>query len=230
MTPCRLLGAALMLTCCATASMAGRPLSTEDAGVNPPRQCQLEAWSDKGSNTRSNSLAPACGVADGLELGLQFDRPMPRATTSETRAMALKWAPDFMEWQGWRFGAKLATGQERDPSDWRWRSSTWSALGITSKELAEQLFLHANLGYAKNQLDEQSSTTYSVALSWTPLNRLQLFTEVVGDNRSPGMPAAGARWWLIPEVLGLDTIVSRTNTVRDSTVWHIGFGWYGIRF
>ena len=38
------------------------------------------------------------------------------------------------------------------------------------------------------------------------------------------------RYWLMPEVLGLDLTVSRTNAVRDSTAVTVGVGWYGIRF
>ena len=45
---------------------AGRPLATEDAGVNDKGSCQLEAWRDFGKEVDHTHIAPACGVMDGL--------------------------------------------------------------------------------------------------------------------------------------------------------------------
>ena len=53
---------------------AGRPLAVEDAGVNPVGQCQVESWLERGLASGSEThlvLAPACGVFDGVELGLE---------------------------------------------------------------------------------------------------------------------------------------------------------------
>ena len=38
--------------------------------------------------------------------------------------------------------------------------------------------------------------------------------------------ALGARWWLEPEVLGLDFSASRERGV-GATLWTFGLGWYG---
>jgi hypothetical protein len=208
---------------------AGRPLSTEDAGTNSQAQCQVEAWVDSASDGRQTHIAPACGLIDGLELGLEWVKATPSDELSQGRSGALKWAPEWLEWHGWRFGAKVSAGQEKAPDD-KWRNASLAALGIASYTLSPELTVHVNMGRARDRLAGVTATTYGTALVWTPHERWLVFGEVTGDNKTPAVQTIGLRWWMLPEQLGLDVTTSRTNATPDSAAWGLGLGWYGIKF
>ncbi|MGC4062248.1 MAG: hypothetical protein QM749_15935 [Aquabacterium sp.] len=211
-------------------SWAGRPLGTEDAGTNSQAQCQVEAWVDSASEGRQTHVAPACGLIDGLELGLEWVKATPGDTLPQGRSGALKWAPDWLGWHGWRFGAKVSAGQEKAPDDARWRNASLAALGIASYTVSPEWTVHVNMGRARNRLAGVTAATYGTALVWTPHERWLVFGEVTGDSRTPAMQTIGMRWWMLPEQLGLDVTSSRTNATSDSAAWGLGLGWYGIKF
>jgi hypothetical protein len=225
------LGMALALMACASLpAWAGRPLSTEDAGTNSQAQCQVEAWADSGADGRQTHLAPACGLIDGLELGLELVKASPSDELSQGRSIALKWAPDWLEWHGWRFGAKVSSGHEKAPDDTKWRQASIAALGIASYVISPQWTVHLNMGRERDKLQGVSSTTYGTALVWVPHERWMFFGEVTGDNKTPAVQSLGLRWWALPDQLGLDLTTSRTNATPDSQSWGVGIGWYGIKF
>ena len=212
------------------AAHAGRPLATEDAGTNSQGQCQLEAWMDKSSGVRHGHLAPACGLLDGLELGLDLDAPSPASVAPRGLTVALKWAPEWLTWHGWRFGAKLSTNSEKAPGETDRHQADLSARAIATYQIDDQWTVHLNLGHARDKLTPQTATSYGGALAYAVNDRLQLFAEWTGDNKTPATRGAGARWWLIPEKLGLDLTYSQGNATPDSKTWGIGLGWYGLHF
>jgi hypothetical protein len=212
------------------AAMAGRPLATEDAGTNSQAQCQIEAWVDSASDGKAHHFAPACGLIDGLELGLEWVQASPAADQAQGRAVALKWAPEWLTWHDWRFGAKLGTAQEKAGGERSWHQANVSVLAIASLPLNEQWTLHLNAGHTRNKLDQTSANTYGAALTWAPLERLVVFAELNGDSSTPATQSAGLRWWLLPEQLGLDVTASRANATPGSRSWGVGIGWYGIKF
>lgn len=209
---------------------AGRPLGTEDAGTNPQAQCQVEAWVDSASDARLTHLAPACGLVDGLELGLEMVKASPKGEQSQGRSLALKWAPQWLEWQGARFGLKLGTASEKAPDDTRWRQANLAVLAIASLPIDPQWTLHLNVGRQQDKLEGVGSTTYGTALVWTPHERWLVFGELTGDNKRASTQMIGLRWWLLLETLGLDLTSSRTNATPNSAAWGIGLGWYGLHF
>ncbi|HEX5356792.1 MAG TPA: hypothetical protein VFW93_11280 [Aquabacterium sp.] len=219
------------LTCLAAMqAQAGRPLTTDDAGANNQAVCQIETWLDKASDAHSTHLAPACGLLDGLELGLEFIRVSPGDEQTQGRAIGLKWAPEWASWEGWRFGLKAGTsaGKAPDEPDWHQAANSFSALASLS--LTSQWTLHLNLGREHDRTEHTSANTYAVALAWTPSDRWVLFGEMVGHHNIPATQAVGLRYWLLPEQLGLDVTASRTNATADSRAWGVGIGWYGIKF
>jgi len=218
-----------LLLCCASAQ-AGRPLSTEDAGTNPQAQCQIEAWADKEGSTHASHFAPACGLVDGLELGLEWVKATPKDTESQGRSAALKWAPEWLSWYDWRFGAKLSTAHEKSAESAHWRQASLAVLGIVSVPIDPQWTVHLNLGRERNKIDQRSTTTYGAALVWTPHERWALFAELNGDTKTSTRQSLGLRYWLVPEQLGLDATTSRTNATPDSRAWGLGLGWYGLHF
>ena len=153
---------------------AGRPLTTDDAGANNQAVCQIETWVDNASDARSTHFAPACGLIDGLELGLEFIRVSPGSEQMQGRAIGLKWAPEWASWAGWRFGLKAGTsnGKAPDETDWHQAANSFSALA--SRPLNSEWTLHLNLGREHDRIEHTSSNTYAVALdgvwrvTWTP--------------------------------------------------------------
>jgi hypothetical protein len=210
-------------------AQAGRPLATDDAATNQAGVCQIESWVDRSDPGHSTVFAPACGLTDTVELGLEFVRGSPRQAIALERGVALKWADPDVKLGDWRFGAKLGLSQSKEPgsSDWTGASRPL-LLGLASLPIGESLALHLNLGHERRGTDRQSATVYGAALAWTPIAQALLFTEWNGDDRSAPLRTVGARWWLVADTLGLDLTWSRQSATRDSTVVGVGLGWYGI--
>jgi hypothetical protein len=55
--------------------------------------------------------------------------------------------------------------------------------------------------------------------------RLLLFVEGLRSSASQNLRNAGLRLWVLPDVLGLDLVVSRDSA---GTAVGVGFGWYGL--
>ncbi len=223
----------LTLAAMAMPAHAGRPLSVEDAGVNPVGQCQVEAWAERAQASGSDTLwvaAPACGVIEGLEVGVEFGVPSHRRQGDAHRSVALKWVPEAAQWGAWHFGAKLSAGSERVASEEKWSDTPVSLLGIGSWQAHEQLTLHVNLGVDHRRKPSDTTGHAGLALAWQPHERWLVFAELTAEEKVTPVRGAGLRHWLVPEVLGLDFTVSRSNAVRDSTTYTVGIGWYGIKF
>lgn len=212
------------------AAEAGRPLSVEDAGVNDFRNCQVEFWLDRTDNENVFFPGVACGVADGLELGVGLAAPRRTSRADQGRELALKWAPEWAQWQGWRWGAKLAKSFDRPAGETRWQDGAINALGIASYPFGDALTLHLNGGVEFTRRPAEANATAGLALAWTPADRWIVFAEMFGAQRSGATRGAGLRYWVVPEVLGLDLTAQRTNTAGGVNTYTVGLGWYGLKF
>ena len=225
---------ALALAFTASATLAGRPLATDDAATAPARSCQVESWADRGDVLQGTIVSGACGVVDGFELGLELTRPQPRGEVRTGAGLALKLAP-----QAWgadtgagavRFGLKAAVASERTRVD-GWSAHAPSLLGLVSFEPADAWALHANLGLLRDGASRTSGGVVALAAVWTPVGRLLFFAEGQASNRreifGPPVRSAGVRWWLVPERFGIDLVASRESG-SAGTSSSIGFGWYGL--
>ncbi|HET8872014.1 MAG TPA: hypothetical protein VFM48_16340 [Aquabacterium sp.] len=229
-TATRVIACCLGLSTAATCAWAGRPLATEDAGVNAQAYCQLEVWIDHGNNVKHGHFAPACGVLDGLELGAEWDAPTPSYVDPKGTSASLKWSPESWNWNGWRFGAKTNVLHERQPGASANQFRSWSATAIASYPYDYHWTFHFNVGHIQDRLTDTQLRSYGGAVVYAIDDRTQVFAEINGNSRSPATQAVGLRWWFIPETLGLDVTTSRTNATTQSQTWGIGFGWYGLHF
>ena len=212
-------------------AQAGRPLSVDDAGVNEVGQCQVEAWGARSAGANLLLVAsPACGVLPGLEVGLEVDTPTHPSTTDAGRGLALKFVPEWAQAGDWKFGAKLAVGSTKPADVGHWYSSPSTLVGLATYSLSEQWTFHGNLGVAVEHPGSVKKGTGGLALAWTPHERWLVFAELTGTEKQTATRGTGARYWLIPEVLGLDATVSKANAVKDGTTWTLGLGWYGLKF
>ncbi len=223
------------LWACALPAWAGRPLSSDDAATTEPRSCQLETWIEHANGTNALTLAPACGIAAGIELGADYTQTHPRDSAPRAAGLALKWAP-----AAWAhstaagelaFGLKLGAGFER-PADSGWQRSGAGLLGLASWQAHADWAVHANLGAALDRASDTSATLLNLAIAWTPVDQALLFVETQTNSRREVFGAtthsSGARWWLLKDRLGLDLTAHRSSGA--STRWTLGLGWYGMSF
>lgn len=229
------LAAALLVA--ATCAQAGRPLGTDDAGTADAQTCQVEAWAERSRGVADGSwvVAPACGVAAGLELGGDHTTYQAGQGLHRAASLGLKWVP--AAWAvdtplgALALGLKAAVGYEK-PTGAGWRRSGASLLGLATLKLAEPLALHANLGPQRQADDGSTTTQLRLALAWTPHPAALLFAETQANDRPAANGGAfntlGGRWWLLADRLGLDLTASREAGAGSGTRWSLGLGWYGI--
>ncbi|MBX3619763.1 MAG: hypothetical protein KF891_07245 [Rhizobacter sp.] len=224
-----------LLACCAASrpAHAGRPLATDDAATAPVGSCQLEGWQARSDGQRSLTLAPACGLAPGLEVGLDASRSSPRETAPDTAGAALKWAPaagSFPTAAGdLALGLKLGLGYSR-PDGGPWSRSGHDLVALASLNLSPGWALHANLGTAHDRASAKNASFAGLALVWTPAEPVLLFVEAQANDRRDifggSTRSLGARWWLIQDRLGLDLTTHRSSGAPSA--WSVGLGWYGL--
>ncbi len=218
-------------------AQAGRPLASDDASTADPGICQLESWVERAGHDRAWAIAPACGIARGLEVGADYTLPHPRDTLRATGGLAFKWVPE-----GWlsstpagelNLGVKLSASLEH-PYGAGWHRSETSVLALATLKPSDALAVHANLGAAHEHTSRTTATLLNLAIAWAPVERALLFAETQTNSKRSvfggTVSSAGARWWLVQDRLGLDLSASRQAGAAIGTLWTLGFGWYGLAF
>lgn len=216
------------------AAQAGRPLATDDAGTAQHGTCQVEFWQDRQPDAKDTVLAPACGMAEGVEFGLEYSRPSPRTDITAGAGAAMKWVPSALNWKTpageVQAGLKLAAAFIK-PRGGGLRQADASALVLLSWAPGETVAAHLNLGPGYDRASGKTAALGNVALVYTPNDRGLLFAETLHNSRSAVFGSAthvvGGRVWVKPEVFGIDLTAARTEGSRRTT-WGIGLGWYGI--
>jgi hypothetical protein len=228
----------MALTLATSAAWAGRPLATDDAGTTPRGSCQLESWLERSGGERALVLAPACGIAEGLELGADYTLPNPRDVVRGAAGLAVKWAP-----AGWTmatsagelaWGLKAGIAFEDRVSPKGWMTTETSVLALATLTPADAWTVNVNAGLAHEHDGGHSAAVLNLAAAWAVADQALLFAEWQTNSRSEvfgrSVTSAGGRWWLAPDKFGVDLTASREAGSGASTVWTIGFGWYGIDF
>lgn len=231
--------ALIVITACAglgQAAWAGRPLSSDDASTADAGSCQIESWLERQGSDRELVVAPACGIAPGMELSAEYSTVHPRDVLHAGAGLAFKWVPEAWAWDtpagALKLGLKLSASWLR-PASSGWRPGELGALGLLTLQPHVDWALHANLGRTRERSSGSNATLLNLALSWTPTEQAQLFAETQANSRRQvfggTVNTVGGRWWLLKETLGLDLTASREAGSGAGTVWSLGFGWYGLR-
>jgi len=199
--------APLLLTLCAPAAQAGRPMAADDAAILDPRQCQLEAWAQHNKTQNEYWAAPACNVGGGWELGAGAGRAHSlgggQDTLSLLQAKTLLRAPQD---DGWGLGLVLA-GQ------WRAGASSNRDLSLNlplSVELAgDRAMLHANLGWLRQRGQPEPAgprllRSWALGLELAAGERAAFTMEAYGRQRAGSYAQLGARYSLIPGRADID--------------------------
>lgn len=218
-----LLGAAV-----AQPAQAARPMATDDTGTSPAGECLIEAWSAREDQLRTLTATPACGLTDQLELDAGIGRTNGAGVGVDALWLGLKWVPEAARWATplgeLQLGVIGGVDWARDSGS-GWRGDGAALAGLASLQLTPQWALYLNaIGTRERQPSRWSSGTRA-ALGWQPDERWILFVETLHSHQTRPVRNAGARLWLLPEVLGLDLVFTRAG--GDHAV-SLGFGWYGI--
>ena len=229
--------AALALLAGLDPSWAGRPLASDDAGAAEHGTCQVEGWVERARSDRASVVAPACGIAHGVELGFDYTLPSPRDTLRASAGVALKWVPEAAKvgtaLGELNFGLKLGAAYDRLAGQ-GWQRAETGVLALATLQASDALAMHANLGLARETGGPTTATVLNLALVWTPNEHALLFVESQANDKRAvfggTVSTVGARWWLVKDRLGLDLTAGREAGAGSGTVWSLGFGWYGIGF
>lgn len=233
----RLVLTALALMLGGPEAWAGRPLSSDDASTTQSGHCQVESWIEGAGGDGAWVLAPACGIARGLELAADYTLPRHRDKQRPLAGLALKWVPEACQTEtpvgNLNCGLKLLLAHEL-PADGGWHGSEASVLGLATLQASDDWAVHVNLGAARDRSSGSTGALFNLAVVWTPHARALLFAETLTNNRHAAFGAAvnsaGARWWLAQDLLGLDLTASRSAGSGGPTRWTVGLGWYGLSF
>lgn len=193
----------------ATASLADRPLATNNADVHEGGTCVAEAGIERvtvrgGPSASGQGVSFACGIGWLTEVGAGWARATSAGSSARTYGISGKsW---LVERKGDRAGLSLGWGVD-------WLSAAGSGSrregsflnGIYSQQVADGLILHANLGWSRSRSARQDSTTWGIAAEKGLGGGLELLGEVFGVDRdaSPWVNI-GLRWALVPEKFFLD--------------------------
>lgn len=207
---------------------AGRPLATDDTSVAPGGECQVEAWNEREDDLRSVVVAPACGITDELEFDTGFSRVQGGGRSLGAFAVGLKWVPAAAVWDsplGEVRAGLLGGASWARALDGGWRGDNAVLAGLGSLQFAPEWTIYANAIVARGLNPQRWIPAARAALAWQADERLLLFVEGLWARESKPVGNAGLRIWALPEVLGLDFVVTRSGS---DTVFGVGFGWYGI--
>jgi hypothetical protein len=222
-----------LLLCAGHTAHAGRPLSTDDAGVADAGTCQLESWIERQDSEHIWVTSPACGLLPGLELGAEYVHPENREDIHAEAGLALKWVPESWQfntpWGDLGLGLKLSSGHVKPRGD-GWQTSESTVAVLASLAASDEVSVHVNTGVTRDRASHVKGTLLNVAAVWTPSASWLLFAETQASSHTDifGKPvtSAGVRYWLMPDQLGLDLTSSHQS--GSDTRWTFGVGWYGL--
>jgi hypothetical protein len=124
-----------------------------------------------------------------------------------------------------RFGAIGIAAAARDPTA-GWRGDYVAAVLLASLTPLPELNLYLYLYAARSLGDELPGRGVRGAVAWQPHACCLAFVEAPFATNRDTVTNLGLRWWLRPEVFGIDVVGTRTS--GGAHALGVGFGWYGI--
>ncbi len=210
----------------AAPAWAGRPFSTEDAGVIAKGSCEIESFGERvrpsgGPTENGLSLQLGCGVIGRTQLAFALEQS--KAAGEKTRAMMLSGKTQLVDGGEKKpsFAVAYSTRRERAPND-SWHSGDTSVNAVAS--VPEGAWVaHLNLGVTAERAPSRNVTTW--ALAFERLGAAQGIDagfEFYGNDRSSSWVAAVARWNFKPEHLLFDASLGREIGGDDITRLTVG--------
>lgn len=203
-------------------AQAGRPLSTEDAGVLEAGRCQLESWVDRSRDVIVGWFVPACNVGGGIEWQVGAAR-MREAGESRFQEAYLQAKKVLLEASDGVTSIGLVLGVTRQPLNEAGRGweNPYAVLPISHAVGPAQV--HFNVGWSRDKATRRDTTIWGLAGEW-PVDRWTAVAEVFGENSERPSIRAGFRWTALPDTLEIDlTWVTRPGGERSDRYVSLGF-------
>jgi hypothetical protein len=181
--------------------LAGRPLSVDDANVNEVGAGHVEMWYARQSgNTNVWTVAPAYGIAQGIEIGVAVARDATNDSSTNSLQAKFRLTPSLKE--GCNLGASVGASQANNGVE-----NTPFVNGLLSCN-AEYGSVHLNLG-SNSPPKGPSLGTWGLALE-RELGSFTVHAETFGqENGSPTLQL-GLRTELVKNVQ-IDGTAGRVN-------------------
>lgn len=180
------------------AAQAGRPFSTEDAGVLARSACELEGVASRASasgapSARSLGLQVGCGIGLRTQLALACGQARSNGLRADSFTLGGKTAlaghPDGpLQWT-----LAYALGTSKAPGGSHQFDGQVLNL-VLSASPATGWAAHANLGLARSKLADTSVTTWGLAAERALGGGWDLGAELFGDTDNDPFVGLGLRW------------------------------------
>ena len=199
----RAVSMATLLVLASGASLAGRPLSVDDANVNDVGAGHVEAWyARQADGSGLWTVAPAYGVASGIEVGAAVSRDTTNDVTSTAIQAKFRITPS--QQSGCNVGAVVGISQATTGGA---STNTPYVNGLLTCNMAAGS-LHFNLG-SMQPSGSAALTTWGIAFE-RELGPITAHVEYFGVTDSQPTLQLGARTELVKN-LQLDATVGRIN-------------------
>lgn len=220
---------AVLLAVCHGPAWAGRPFSTEDAGVIGKGSCEVEAFAERlrlsgEPNERGLSAQVGCGVIGATQLA--FALAESKAAGEKSRVMRFSGKTQLIDGGESRPSFALAyfTGRDRAPND-SWRSGASGVLAVVSAPVRDWL-VHTNLGVTAERNPSRSATGWALAFERVAVAKgVDAGFEFFGDDRNTTWAQVAARWHFKPERLLFDASLGRQTSGGDVNRVTVGLKW-----
>ena len=210
-------------------ALAGRPLTTEDAGVLDEKRCQVEAWVDRGHDATRSWLVPACKFGGGLEwqLGGARTREGGQSRFSEAYFQAKALLP-AAEDAAFRIG--IVAGVLRRLENEQRRGWEHPFVTVPASIALGNGAVHLNVGWFRDRETGRDATTWGIAAEAPLTPRFWLVGEAFGENAQRPWFRAGGRYHFGDDFAIDLTVVTRPGESRDERFVSLGVFWQSGRF
>ena len=191
-----------------TSALAGRPFTTEDAGVLGFGECEIEASftvsNENGANEeRGWWLQPGCGIGLRTQIAIGGGRVSQNDESSSQYSLVGKtWLKELTE-DATGIAIAYGGGQTKQPGyDFLYDNAMIT--GVVSIPVHSSL-VHLNLGWARSRLDNNNDTVWGIA--WEKPNAfgpVDIGIESFGADSGAPWVQAGIRWNVIEDRFSLD--------------------------
>jgi len=203
----RTLGFAVCVMLLSQSSWAGRPFTTEDAGVIAAGDCELETFGShvrarRDPSERGGWGQVGCGIGFNTQLAVGAGRFRSGDESSTVAALIGKTALRPLADDS--FGITLAYALEGiKPSGRQLRHAGSSAALVVSIPHGRTI-VHANLGIDRSRLESKTAGTYALAIERLGERGVDVGVEVYGQGGESPWIGTGARYAIKPEKLFVD--------------------------
>ena len=222
--PVRWLGFALCVMLLSQSSWAGRPFTTDDAGVLTARDCELETF---GSYVRARPHSAerggwgqvGCGVGFDTQFAVGGGRFRSGDESSTVAALAGKTALRRLTEDSAGIALAYALVSFKPPGG-HLRHERSSVAAVVSLPHGRTV-VHANLGIDRSRLEAKTVGTYALAVERLGEQGLDVGVELYGQGGESPWIGAGARYAIRPEKLFIDVafaVQSGGSDARQLTV------------